>query len=85
MRPHTLSVLHRALFLGGTDSKHYANLSRNGILRFVPTTSSVLDAHRVHGVDERTAVEDFGRAVCVYQELFRLFSEPASQLLKTPF
>ncbi|GAX80991.1 hypothetical protein CEUSTIGMA_g8426.t1 [Chlamydomonas eustigma] len=64
------------LMSGGTDSKHYANLTKNGILRFVPTTNTALDAHRVHGVDERTAIQDFGRAVCVYQELLHLFSEP---------
>lgn len=35
------------LISGGTDSAHYAGLSKGGILRHIPTTSTAEDEHRL--------------------------------------
>jgi carboxypeptidase PM20D1 len=60
-----------SLLSGGTDSKFYAHLSEHGVLRHIPITANRTagDIHRIHGTDERVAVEDVRRAFCVYQRV----------------
>lgn len=45
-----------------TDSRHYAGLSDN-IFRFQPVKLKVADLGRIHGENERIAVEDYARMV----------------------
>lgn len=71
-----LTSQHVLLFLsGGTDSKHYANLTHHGAMRHLPTSSSMSDIKRVHGTDERSSVEDFRKALCVYRMGLQLFGD----------
>jgi carboxypeptidase PM20D1 len=62
------AVVAPSLVLGGTDSRHYTGLTPH-VYRFVPFTVRPGDLERVHGVDERLALEDYGRMVCFYREL----------------
>lgn len=63
--------------LSGTDSKHYLGLSREGALRSVPVSvnKTAGDLARVHGLNERVAVEDFARAICVYKRVMELWGQ----------
>ncbi|KAG2439389.1 hypothetical protein HXX76_004746 [Chlamydomonas incerta] len=62
------------LMAGGTDSKHYLPISAGGALRHVPVSlnKTAGDMRRVHGLNERVSVADFGRGVCVFQRLIQL-------------
>ncbi|GIL59795.1 hypothetical protein Vafri_14522 [Volvox africanus] len=62
------------LMAGGTDSKHYLPISRGGALRQTPVSlnRTAGDGRRVHGLNERVSVGDFGRAVCVMRRLLML-------------
>lgn len=64
------AIVAPSLVLGGTDARHYAGLSEN-IYRFVPMRLTSGDIARVHGVDERISVEDYGRVVQFYAQLMR--------------
>jgi acetylornithine deacetylase/succinyl-diaminopimelate desuccinylase-like protein len=52
---------------GATDSAFYAHLSRHGVLRHIPVVSNRTagDIQRIHGTNERVAVEDLRRCICV--------------------
>ncbi|MCG8417350.1 MAG: M20 family peptidase [Proteobacteria bacterium] len=51
-----------------TDSKHYRALSE-GILRFVPMRMGPADLRRLHGVDERIGVTNYGEIIQFYVQL----------------
>jgi carboxypeptidase PM20D1 len=52
-----------------TDTRNYQELTEN-LYRFQPTwISSTADARRVHGIDERTSVENLGEFVQFYRQL----------------
>lgn len=53
------------LVVAGTDSRHYAPLSA-AVYRFRPVRLRPGDLGRIHGVDERIAVEDYARLVTFY-------------------
>ena len=57
-----------SLVLGGTDARHYTGLGRR-VYRFAPFTVGPGDLERVHGVDERLSLEDYGRMVSFYRTL----------------
>ena len=59
-----------ALLVAGTDSRHYAPLTKN-IYRFLPITLRSEDARRYHGIDERVPLEDYARCVRFYAQLIR--------------
>ena len=63
-----------SLLVAGTDSRHYANLTRN-IFRFVPITIGPKDAGRFHGIDERIAIGDYERCIRFYVQLMRNAAE----------
>jgi carboxypeptidase PM20D1 len=52
------TVVAPALVLGGTDSKHYVGLAEQSF-RFVPLRLSPEDLKRIHGTDERIAIDDY--------------------------
>jgi carboxypeptidase PM20D1 len=58
------------LVLGGTDSRHYTPLGCP-CYRFMPLRLRPEDLSRMHGVNERIAVDDYARAVEFYVELIR--------------
>lgn len=62
-------VIAPGLCTGETDSKHFAALSKEGVLRFTPVKMLLTDIKRVHGTDERTKVEYFYRAICFYRQM----------------
>jgi len=59
-----------ALLVAGTDSRHYAPLTKN-IYRFLPITLRPDDARRYHGIDERISLQDYERCVRFYLQLIR--------------
>ncbi len=58
------------LMTGATDSTHYADIAE-AVLRFRPFPAEPEDLVRVHGTNERIAVDDLGRAVGFYMRLLR--------------
>jgi carboxypeptidase PM20D1 len=64
------AVVVPALVVGGTDTRHYAQLSENGF-RFLPIRFAADDFERMHGRDERLSVENFRFAVDFYERLLR--------------
>jgi carboxypeptidase PM20D1 len=58
------------LALGGTDSRHYRDLSEN-VYRFTPVLLAAEDIKRIHGRDERISVEAYARLVAFYVQLLR--------------
>lgn len=79
----SFSVIHRtirqaipevlvapALLVAGTDSRHYAPLTKN-IYRFLPITLRPDDARRYHGINERISLQDYERCVRFYTQLIR--------------
>jgi carboxypeptidase PM20D1 len=59
-----------ALLVAGTDSRHYASLTKN-IFRFLPITLGSGDMGRYHGLDERISFEDYERCIRFYAQLIR--------------
>jgi carboxypeptidase PM20D1 len=58
------------LTLGGTDSRYYGIITSD-IYRFLPAIMRPEDLGRIHGIDERIAVEQLGRGVKFYVQLIR--------------
>jgi acetylornithine deacetylase/succinyl-diaminopimelate desuccinylase-like protein len=76
------------LLCGGTDSKWYANLTRN-IVRFAPFSVNrrAGDLKRVHGTDERLSVGDFVRMLCTFKagmKMAGLHMHLGSEAIHTP-
>jgi carboxypeptidase PM20D1 len=63
-------VVAPGLVTGATDCRYYARLSENAY-RFSPLWVTQEDMERVHGTDERIAVEDYARVVRFYAQLLR--------------
>jgi carboxypeptidase PM20D1 len=61
------------LVVGGTDARHYTDLS-DQVYRFLPIHfGGEEDRKRLHGTDERIAVEDATRAVWFYRRVLEHF------------
>ncbi len=58
------------LALGETDSRHYRDLSDN-VYRFTPVVLATRDLKRIHGRDERIAIDAYARMVTFYVQLLR--------------
>ncbi|CAN5723608.1 M20 family peptidase [soil metagenome] len=58
------------LVLGATDARHFSGLSGN-IYRFLPIRMNSDDLERMHGTDERVAVDDYEQAIRFYILLVR--------------
>jgi len=56
------------LVVGATDARHYSELSEH-VYRFIPLRLTAEDLPRIHGVDERIAVENLEELVRFYLEL----------------
>jgi carboxypeptidase PM20D1 len=66
--PGTMVVPY--LLVGGTDSRHYAPITRN-IYRFTAMRAKQGDLERVHGTNERLAVANFREIVQFYLRLIQ--------------
>ena len=58
------------LVMGGTDAKHWSDHS-DRVFRFLPVPLGDGDVARVHGVNERISVRDYGTAVGFFSQLLR--------------
>ena len=63
-----------SLTIGGTDSRHYANLA-DAIFRFRPLLLRADDLDRFHGVNERIGIENYARSIDFYAEFLRLATQ----------
>jgi len=59
------AIVTPGLVVASTDSKHYVSLA-GAVYRFRPYRLTREDLARIHGVDERIAVEDYGRLIAFY-------------------
>jgi len=59
-----------SLVVGGTDSRHYADLT-DAVYRFLPYTIRPGDLARIHGTDERILIGDYERMVQFYVQVIR--------------
>lgn len=62
------AVISPSLVVGATDARHYAAVA-DDIYRFLPLRMLDADRKRLHGTDERIAVDDLAKAVHFYQVL----------------
>jgi carboxypeptidase PM20D1 len=69
------AVVAPSLVLGATDARHYASLGAD-VYRFLPLRVRAADLRRVHGIDERVAVDDWTNAVRFYARLIRNLDAP---------
>jgi carboxypeptidase PM20D1 len=59
-----------ALLVGGTDSRHYEVVC-DQIYRFVPQTYRSEDVDRLHGRNERIAIENYVQSIKFYYQLIK--------------
>jgi carboxypeptidase PM20D1 len=62
------AIVSPSLVVGATDARHYAAVA-DDIYRFLPLRMSDVDRKRLHGTDERIAIDDLHAAVRFYQAL----------------
>jgi carboxypeptidase PM20D1 len=68
------TVVTPTLVLAATDARHYTTISPN-VYRFSPITLGPDDLSRIHGIDERIRVEDYGKSIHFYYRLIRNMQE----------
>lgn len=66
LRPQQGLLVVPYLVGGMTDSRHYNELAGGRVYRFCPHRYTSRDIKRVHGVDERIAVDDYLRGIGFY-------------------
>ncbi len=64
------AIVAPGLVLAATDGRHWAGVARD-VYRFVPVRMRSEDLARIHGTDERIAVDDYARSVLFYMQLMR--------------
>jgi carboxypeptidase PM20D1 len=64
------AVLVPGVLTGGTDTKHYADLT-DSIYRFVPVELTHDLSVGVHGINEKIPATEFGRMIAFYGDLMR--------------
>jgi len=69
-----------ALVVGATDSRHYANLTKN-TYRFRPQRFGPQDVKRYHGTDERISTSIYAQCVRFYYQLIRNWSQEGLKAL----
>jgi carboxypeptidase PM20D1 len=65
---HPDAIVAPFLVVVATDARHYAALSRD-VYRFLPLRLTPQDLDRMHGIDERVAVDHYEDAVRTYRQL----------------
>lgn len=61
-------IVAPSLVIGGTDSRHYQELSDN-IYRFMPVMIHKEDLTRIHGKNERVSVENYHQSIRFFRQL----------------
>ncbi len=64
------TVAAPALMIAATDSRHYQALSDN-IFRFSPVQLQKSDLARIHGINERISINNYGKLISFYRQLVR--------------
>jgi carboxypeptidase PM20D1 len=64
------AVIAPTMMLGSSDSKHFVNVSKN-IYRFAPIVVNSEDMARIHGLNERIAIDDFKQGIGFYYQLIK--------------
>jgi carboxypeptidase PM20D1 len=67
------AVMAPFLVLMYTDSRNFASIS-DSIVRLMPVVLTPTDVARIHGVDERISMENYGRMIQIYTHLMRAAS-----------
>ncbi len=62
------------LVMGATDARYYAPIS-DATYRFSPFKLTAEDLGRMHGIDERISLEDYGKMIVFFQELMHAWGE----------
>ena len=62
------------LVVAGTDSKHYGQISQ-AAYRFTPMVLTPADVSRIHGINERISVDNYGKLIAFYGDLMRSSSQ----------
>jgi carboxypeptidase PM20D1 len=65
------AVVAPGLLVGGTDARHYAQISKN-VFRFIPLRVNPEELEGLHGTNERERVTNLGEAVSFYVRLMQL-------------
>ena len=73
--PETIVVPY--LVAGGTDARHYLDLTRN-VYRFSPVNLSQEDRSRLHGTNERIFVDNYLEVVRFYRQLIQNLEAPGA-------
>ena len=63
-------IISPTLVVGGTDSKHFKNVTSN-IYRFTPIHINSENIKSFHGINERISVEDFENAIRFYVQIIK--------------
>lgn len=63
-------VVAQGLLVAGTDSKHYLSLT-DATYRFLPIRLTGEDLQRIHGTNERIAIENYTEVISFYIQLIR--------------
>jgi carboxypeptidase PM20D1 len=64
------AIIAPTTMVASSDSKHFLVVSKN-IYRFSPIVVNPEDMSRIHGLNERTSIEDFKRGICFYYQLIK--------------
>ena len=62
------------LVMGATDARYYAPISE-AAYRFSPFKLTAEDLGRMHGIDERIAVESYGKMIVFFHELMQAWGQ----------
>ena len=62
------------VYIAASDTKHYAPITKD-VYRFLPILAVPADLDRIHGTNERIAIDNFGKAIQYYAQLIRNASE----------
>ena len=62
------------VYIAASDTKHYAPITKD-VYRFLPILAEPSDLDRIHGTNERIAIDNFAKAVQYYAQLIRNSSE----------
>ena len=63
-------VVAPGLLVAGTDSKHYLPLTE-ATYRFLPIRLTGEDLQRIHGTNERIAIDNYAEVISFYAQLIR--------------
>jgi carboxypeptidase PM20D1 len=77
------AVVAPALVMGGTDTKHFVDLSDH-IYRFSPVRVKPGDSGRIHGINERLGVKNYAEMVAFYHQLITDAGQNASAAARGP-